>query len=145
MRTWPANTPRGTDAHDEELPHVRQSLLVEGPASGEVLLPSLHPAGNQPGTGDTGEGVQQPVVFADQLVACRGVGFDFYPEDGERAQEAAVRLRPLAWSYCRRCPVRAACEAEGAQGEQGLWGGVLYWPGRRTPVDLLAPVLAGVS
>ena len=86
-----------------------------------------------------------PLVFADQLVACRGVGFDFYPEDGERAQEAAVRLRPLAWSYCRRCPVRAACEAEGAQGEQGLWGGVLYWPGRRTPVDLLAPVLAGVS
>lgn len=50
---------------------------------------------------------RRPEVFQGRSLPCRGSTADFYPVSGERAVEAAERLRGLALVYCADCPIRA--------------------------------------
>lgn len=52
---------------------------------------------------------------------------DFFPRDREPISLARPRIRLTAEHLCAECPIRERCRKEGANGQLGLWGGVLYW------------------
>lgn len=84
-------------------------------------------------------------AYPDRL--CRGADLgDFMQGDGERTVAVVRRLRPVAVSYCRPCPVREACREAGRGERWGLWGGVVRLAGAGSSgpaeVDLLASSLS---
>jgi hypothetical protein len=68
----------------------------------------------------------------------------FFPEDGEDWRHAKPRLFDAAQRFCARCPIRAECDAAGAEAKFGLWGGAAYHQDTNNKV-VRTPLLVGVT
>lgn len=62
------------------------------------------------------------------LALCANTDTNIFYEEYESSQETARATDEM----CLHCPVMAQCFFRGAQGEQGVWGGV-YWNGSGKP------------